>query len=43
MYNIQVSVAGCDDTFKVVPKFLENDAYQVFNFYVIYKDVVSFN
>ncbi|XP_060857935.1 uncharacterized protein LOC132935404 [Metopolophium dirhodum] len=34
-----VRVAGCDGTFKTVPKFLENDAYQLFSFQVVFKDV----
>ncbi|CAI6350325.1 unnamed protein product [Macrosiphum euphorbiae] len=34
-----IRVAGCDGTFKTVPKFLENDAYQLFSFQVVFKDV----
>ncbi|KAF0723322.1 Uncharacterized protein FWK35_00024173, partial [Aphis craccivora] len=34
-----VRVAGCDGTFKTVPKFKKKDAYQIFTFQVIYKNV----
>ncbi|CAI6372236.1 unnamed protein product [Macrosiphum euphorbiae] len=34
-----VQVAGCDGTFKTVPKFKKKDAYQIFTFQIIYKNV----
>ncbi|XP_022164854.1 uncharacterized protein LOC111029917 [Myzus persicae] len=34
-----VRVAGCDGTFKTVPKFLDNDAYQIFSFHILFKNV----
>jgi len=43
MLKYKVRVAGCDGTFKTVPKFKKKDAYQIFTFQVIYKNVVSHN
>ncbi|XP_050066010.1 uncharacterized protein LOC126555088 [Aphis gossypii] len=34
-----VKIAGCDGTFKTVPKTLDGDCYQLFTFQIIYKNV----
>ncbi|KAL5239424.1 hypothetical protein ACI65C_006834 [Semiaphis heraclei] len=36
-----ITISGCDGTFKTVPKTLDNDCYQLFTFQVIYRNVVS--
>ncbi|XP_016659310.1 uncharacterized protein LOC100573804 isoform X1 [Acyrthosiphon pisum] len=34
-----ITVAGCDGTFKTVPKTIDNDCYQLFTFQIVYKNV----
>ncbi|XP_022180217.1 uncharacterized protein LOC111040592 [Myzus persicae] len=34
-----VRIAGCDGTFKTVPKTIDGDCYQLFTFHMIYKNI----
>ncbi|XP_016660420.1 uncharacterized protein LOC107883927 [Acyrthosiphon pisum] len=34
-----VIIAGCDGTFKTVPKTIDGDCYQLFTFHIIYKNI----